>query len=623
MSLAPLLVALSLCTPAPAVDFNLRDAASRTYRLDDFRESRVVVVVFLGVDCPLAKLYAPRLVDLEKRYRSKKVAFVAIDSNEHDALADLHRFARDNSLTFPLLKDTGNIAADRFGAQRTPEAFVLDDKRQIRYHGRIDDQYTVGQRRPQATRSEMCEAIDALITDGVPPVFETVAPGCIINRVERPKSGATSVTYCRDIAPLLQAHCQSCHRPGQAGPFSLLTYDDAKNWAQAIRENVDAGLMPPWSVDRHSLPLANDPSLTGEQKKTLFAWIDADCPEGDRRDLPAPRVFSDGWTIGKPDRIVSIPKPFTVPAQGVVEYQYIAVDPGFREDVWVKAAEIRPGNAAVVHHCNIFLQPPGFSDPKMIAELGPLGSVCFTQTTPGTPPMILPDGTAKKIPAGWKIIFVIHYQPIGSEQTDQTRLGLVLADPKSVRREVATRLMYGADFVIPPRAGDHVISQTWNVHRDVQLLSFFPHMHLRGKSFRYDLIAPDGSERILLHVPRYDFNWQHRYLLADPLWIGAGSQIRCTAVYDNSPGNPNNPDPETPVKAGPQSTDEMFNGYFDVVLADEDRLRPLSLSERIGTGVDWFGDRPVAAVGIGIAGALYLARRRIRLWLQPVPATNG
>ncbi len=406
-------------------------------------------------------------------------------------------------------------------------------------------------------------------------------------------------TYSRDVAPILQRRCQVCHRPGQVGPFSLLTYRQAASWSAMIREVVEQRRMPPWGADPKHGRFANDPSLGEEEKQTLFRWIDAGCPEGDPRQLPPPAAFPDGWTIPGPDLVLEMPRAFTMPAKGAIEYQYFAVDPGFREDRWIKAAEVMPGNRAVVHHCNVYLQPPGFDDPKQLGAPGQLGSFCLTMMAQGTPPMVLSDGMAKRVPAGWRIVFVMHYQAVGTEQTDRTRLGLTFADPKTVKKEVATKLMFDPDLRIPPRARNHVVSQTWAVGRDVLLLALFPHMHLRGKSFRYELLHADGREEILLDVPRFDFGWQHRYVLAEPLRVRAGSHLRCTAVFDNSADNPANPDPDAEVRAGQQSWDEMFNGYWDVALADEDLTRPRL--PRISPGV---------ALLACLAGGAYLCRRK-------------
>jgi peroxiredoxin len=588
-------------------DFRLRDGQGRWHRLADLRERRLVVIVFLSVDCPLARLYAPRLAELSAEYGKRGVGFLALAPNRQDGPADLANFARRHRLPFPLLRDTGHAIADGCGAERSPEAFVLDGERRIRYRGRIDDQYEVGLQRPRSSRRELADGLDALLAGRPVSVPVTQAPGCPLSRTELGTASKAGVTWCRDVAPIIQRRCQACHRPGGAGPFSLISYRQASGWASAMREVVEEGRMPPWGANPRHGKFANDPSLTKQEKQTLFNWVDGGCPEGDRRDLPAPARFSDGWSIPGPDLVLSMPESFTVPAEGTIEYQSFRVDPGFTEDRWVKAAEVLPGNPAVVHHCNVFLQPPDVADPGDIAEVGKLGSYCLALTAPGTPPTIYPDGMAKRVPAGWKIVFVVHYQAIGSVQVDRTRLGLTFADPKTVRREVATRLLFEPDLRIPPGARAHTVSKTWEVEQDVLLLSMFPHMHLRGRSFRYELIHPDGREEILLDVPRYDFNWQHRYVLAEPRRLVAGSRLRATAVYDNSTDNPANPDPTKEVRAGTQSWDEMFNGYFDVAPADEGLAQPAPWS--------WQGPVRLLAVLLFVAGALFLAWRWIaRAW---------
>jgi hypothetical protein len=295
----------------------------------------------------------------------------------------------------------------------------------------------------------------------------------------------------------------------------------------------------------------------------------------------------------------------------VIEYQLFEVDPGFTEDKWVQAAEIRPGNRSVVHHCNVFLRPPGAEGP---AEQGALGSFCLAAMAAGTPPTILAPGMAKRIPAGWRIVFVMHYAPVGSVQTDQTSIALRFADPTTVRKEVATKVMLDLDLCIPPHEANHQVTQTWLVNEDVLLLSMFPHMHLRGKSFRYEAVYGNGETEILLDVPRYDFNWQHIYVLAEPKRLPAGTLLRCTAVYDNSAGNLANPDPSATVRTGPQSWDEMFNGYFDVVLADQDLTAPVPWHQGAWTVV-----RPAFSPGITavvvLAGCGFLGRRKIASWL--------
>jgi peroxiredoxin len=586
-------------------NFELRDARGQMHQLSDWREKKLVVVAFLGVDCPVARLYGPRLAEMARTYGSRGVGFLAIDANQHDAPSDMIRYLRDHPLRFPFLKDAANRVADQFGAQRNPEVFVLDEGRIIRYRGRIDDQYTPGAQRSSPGRHDLAIALEELLAGR--PVSQPLCPasGCLISRIRKPPTHG-AITYGRDIAPILQKHCQACHRSGEIAPFSLTSYQDAVGWAETIREVVADRRMPPWHADPRYGKFANDPSLSEREKELLFAWIDGGCPQGDPSESHSPPLsFPQGWRIPTPDQVISMPEPFTVPAEGTIEYQYIVVDPGFREDRWIQAAEVRPGNRAVVHHCNVFLQPPNSPD---IQPQGELGSYCLIAAAPGTPPLVLPTGMAKRVPAGWRFVFVLHYTAIGSVQTDQTVLGLRFADPRSVKKEVATRLMYDLDLRIPPRTPDHSVSQTWQVNRDVLLLSYFPHMHLRGKSFRYEAFYPDGTSEILLDVPRYDFNWQNRYEPAEPKRLPAGSHLRCTAVYDNSADNPANPDPTAEVRAGTQSWDEMFNGYFDVALADEDLTLPIPVLLRV-----WQAVRPCFRPGVAFLfvaiGCIFLSRR--------------
>ncbi|HUY32044.1 MAG TPA: redoxin domain-containing protein [Pirellulales bacterium] len=548
-------------------DFALTDTNGRTRHLSDWRERRLVVLVFLGVECPLARLYTSRLNELARRFEPRGVQLVGVDANRQDSLADVAQFVREHNLPFPCYKDIGAKVADRFGARRTPEAFVLDQRRVVRYHGRIDDRYLVGVRRDEAKRHDLAVAVEELLAGRPVSVPETEAAGCFIGRAPSAESGG-DVTYFGEIAPILQRHCQTCHRPGHVAPFALTGYQDAVDWAETIGEVLEQGRMPPWHADPRHGRFANDPRLSESDQQLVLDWIRHGTPEGDPAEAP-PENFSDEWSIGAPDRIVSIPQSFRVPAEGIIEYQRMDVDPGFGEDRWISAAEIRPGNRAVVHHATVFLKPPGGRGP---VDQGALGSACLAATAPGTPAMQLPAGMAKLIPAGWQLHFVIHYVAVGSEQSDRTSIGLKFADPATVHKEVATRVILTESMRIPPRIADFRYEKSMTMPVDVLLLSMFPHMHLRGRSFRYEAHYPGGSSEILLDVPRYDFNWQHRYELTEPKRLPAGTRLCCTAHYDNSAANPFNPDSDATVTIGPQSSDEMFNGYFDIALADQDRL---------------------------------------------------
>ena len=413
-----------------------------------------------------------------------------------------------------------------------------------------------------------------------------------------PGPGGRGPTYAGDVAAILDRRCAGCHRAGEVGPFPLTAYRHAARRGPVLAEAIESGRMPPWHADPRHGRFANDPRLTDRERELVLTWVADGCPEGDPADLPPPIPRANGWQAGPPDRVVTMPEPFRVPAAGVVDYQYFEVDPGFVVDQWVRSVEIRPGNRRVVHHCTVFLKPPGPG--AGLAAQGKLGSFCLATATPGTPPLVVPAGMAKRIPAGWRLVFVVHYAPIGTPQEDRTSVGLTFADPATVRREVATNVLIDPDLVIPPGRADHRVERSRRFDEDVLLLAFFPHMHARGRSFRYEATFPDGRREILLDVPRFDADWQGRYELAEPRRLPAGTTLRCVARYDNSAANPANPDPSATVVAGPQGTDEMFNGYYEFARALEDRTRPAT------PGL------VAPAIAAGSATALLALRRRRR-----------
>jgi hypothetical protein len=363
-------------------------------------------------------------------------------------------------------------------------------------------------------------------------------------------------------------------------PFSLTSYKDAAGWADTIGEVVHDRRMPPWDASPEHGAFANDPSLPEAEKQLLYAWVRNGVPEGDPKDLPEPVRFTRGWGIPKPDLVVTMPKPFQLPATGSVPYQYITVDPGFREDKWVQATEIRPGNPAVVHHVFVLVQQPGEPSPQ---ERGGLGAPLAVSAA-GLSPLTLPRGMAWLVPAGSKFVFQLHYAPNGTPQTDQTSVGLVFADPKEVRQSLRLKMAIQLRLRIPPGAADYAASCEHRFVQDTFLHSLFPHMHLRGKSIRIEAVYPDGRREILLDVPRYRFDWQTRYVLAEPKRMPEGTVLRCEGHFDNSGNNPNNPDPRATVGFGEQTWDEMLIGYFDTTLAGEDLSQGLPEVKALGNG---------------------------------------
>lgn len=545
--------------------FALRDIHGQQHTLEDYAGKPVLVVAFLGTECPLAKLYTPRLVELAAQLADRDVAFVAIDSNQQDSLAKMQHFAKQHELNFPLLKDGDSRVADRFGAERTPQAYVLNAQREICYAGRIDDQYGIDRgvsyQKPRPQQRDLAMAIEDVLAGRAVATPLTEVAGCIIGRPKQPKADSP-VTYSNQIARIFQKHCVDCHRPGEIGPFPLLTYDDAVGWGEMLLEVVQEKRMPPWGASPEHGRFLNDISLPQEAVDQIAQWVENGCPEGDPSELPAPREFIEGWGISQPDQVVRMSDtPFEVPAEGTVEYQYFVVDPGWKEDVWVKATEARPGNREVVHHIIVFVKEPGTSGGMM----GPHGigpNDLLVGYAPGTPPMRGHHGMARKIKAGSKLVFQMHYTPNGRPQKDLSSIGLVYADPAEVTHDVRSGAAMQLNLDIPPGADNHMAVSRRKFRNDMLLISLMPHMHLRGKSFRYELEYPDGTRETLLHVPRYDFNWQLVYILDEPKLMPAGSTLHGIAHYDNSAENLANPDPTQRVRWGDQTWEEMMIGWY-------------------------------------------------------------
>jgi peroxiredoxin/mono/diheme cytochrome c family protein len=549
--------------------------------------SKATVLVFLGTDCPVGNLYLPRLNELAATYASKGVALWGINANASESAATVADHARKFHLSFPVLKDSDGHVATALQALRTCEALVIGADGVLHYRGAIDDQYQVGLRKDsEQTRHHLALAIDAVIDGHEPDTTSTTVDGCPI---ERPKDQANGrkpldrvrppsaeivsayeqiegkdlpdvgdVTYARDVAPILQARCQSCHRPGQVGPFSLLTYDDAKRWGSGIHEVVDNRRMPPWHADPRHGTFANDRHLSPSQRATLLAWVEDGCPAGDLGQAPPNPEFSDGWSIGEPDQVFEIPAPYTVPADGVLAYERFRVKTHFTEDRWVQAAEARPGDRNVVHHIIVYLLDPSAAD----------DSKKFTHLcgyAPGDMPSRFPDGIAKRIPAGAELVFELHYTPNGKMTIDRSAVGFVFAKTPP-EREAITRGIANHKFEIAPGDANSEVHSSITVRQDSVLLSFMPHMHLRGKDFKYTATFPDGTSEVLLSVPAYDFNWQSYYTLAEPRKMPKGTRIDCVAHFDNSSANPANPDPQATVHWGDQTFEEMMIGYIDYVI---------------------------------------------------------
>jgi hypothetical protein len=425
-------------------------------------------------------------------------------------------------------------------------------------------------------------------------LFWVMSVSAAIGLHAQSETKASAPTFARDVAPILQRNCQTCHRPGQAAPFSLLTYEQARPWAKAIKEAVLQHKMPPWFADPNVGKFANNPSLARTDIDTLLGWIDGGVLKGDAKELPPPKQFVEGWSIPKPDIVFQLPKPFPVPATGILEYQYVIIPTGFTEDTWVEQVQAAPTDYRVVHHIVAYVRTPGsnyFKDmpkneffeatPSKSADPKPpkddVPSDWLTGYAPGQPPDVFKPGQAKLIPAGSDIVLEVHYMPEGKAASDQSRLGLVLAKRPPVERTM-TLSAGNMSFKIPPGDPNFRVDSSYTMPADVTLLGLHPHMHMRGKSAEYRIVYPDGRTETLLNVPHFSWHWQLWYDLAQPLKLAKGTKLECTEHFDNSKNNPENPDPAKTVIWGQQSFDEMmicmFNVAFDSKISTRQMLAP-------------------------------------------------
>ena len=419
-----------------------------------------------------------------------------------------------------------------------------------------------------------------------------VASGQATTRDQQVPPTQSAPSFTRDVAPVLYKNCVSCHRPGEIGPMSFISYSDVRPWAKAIRERVVAGVMPPWFADPHYGKFRNDRRLSQKDIDTIVAWVNAGARQGNPADLPPVPAFPDGWQIGTPDVVLAMQTEYQIPTDGTIEYQYFEVPTHFKEDKWIQAAEVRVGDREHVHHSIVSVIEPERSTRPEVIELRAIGA--DGRTLPAWQPprqltdeqraqfarlsrlagatMLLnyavgedapqyPKGMAKRIPAGSTIVFQMHYTTNGAPGKDRTRIGLIFAkDPPA--KEIRTGMVPNAQFTIPPGDGSHQVEAEATFTDDVKVYTMHPHMHLRGKDMTYTATYPDGRSEILLRVPRFDFGWQSDYWLAEPIALPKGSTLHVTAHFDNSTANPNNPDPKATVRWGDQTWEEMMIGFF-------------------------------------------------------------
>ena len=591
-------------------EVGFKDLQGGIHNAETFSSSKAVVLAWTGLGCPMSKVYEPRLKAIAKEYSPRGIRFFLINSNVQDGVAEMESHLEANPPGFPVVRDQDGGLARRFGIQRTTEVVVLDSSRVIRYRGAVDDQYGfrraegsgVGAfRRAEPAKHYLRRALESILSGREVNPKSTEAYGCALGLATAPADGgAAKLTFHEHVEIIIQKHCQVCHHKGGRSPFALTEYEDVQGWAAMIQEVVVDRRMPPWNADPAYGKFRNNRSLSPETIDIIRSWVEAGAPRGDPRSAPPARTWrTDHEELGEPDIVYTTPA-FQVPAEGRVPYRYVRMRTDFKEDRWIRAAKFESTSPELVHHTLTFMEVdprvrpstarpwvPLFNpldllegaDPKdyrkwirrnrkllpqlTIGKSAGLNGY-FLADLPGDGLVVYPDGRGKLLPAAGTLVYQIHYTPDGTARESQTSVLLWLseeapAEPLDVR--AATTVV----FAIPPGDADYQVEATYEFQRGGKLLALRPHMHLRGKSFRFRAEYPDGSRETLLHVPDYDFDWQFEYVLAEPKYLPKGTRLRALGTFDNSETNPDNPDPGRKVYFGVQSDEEMFIGYFEVI----------------------------------------------------------
>lgn len=547
------------------------------------RKAKATVIAFTSATCPVSQRYAATLASIEKEFSKRGVEFLFVNPIAAESMSEFKTFAKKHRFKGDLIRDENERFTKALGARSTTEVFVLDAARTLVYRGAVDDQYGLGYSIERPRHRYLANALEAALKGERVAIAATSAPGCALETAGTIASNAKGLTYHGRISRIVEEHCAECHRDGGVAPFALRSFEELISRAGMIAKQVEKGVMPPWFA-APGMHWANDRSMPEADKTDLIEWLRGPRKVGNPADAPVPRKFPRDWALGAPDLVLRIPEPIAVKATGTMPYQNVYIDPGFTEDKWVTAVEVRPTARQVVHHALVHVIPPGQGEQKSRADRE--GGNFFAVYVPGNSLLQFREGFGKVIPAGSKLHFQIHYTPNGTASSDQTEVALVFA--KEIPRHEVRVAAISARLDIPPGEANYETRGRLPVMFDAKLLSFMPHMHVRGKSYRYELELPSGQRKPLLDVPRYDFNWQLQYVAASPIDAPVGSVLVGTATYDNSTNNPANPDASAHVKWGEQTFEEMMLGYFEFYVPSQEAGKRISLAElstRDGGGI--------------------------------------
>lgn len=543
--------------PATIDNFMLADTDYMGHELYRMSDAKAIVIITQGNGCPIVRNLSPALKAMKAKYEAQGVQFLMLNSSIQDSRDAIAKEKAEYGFDIPILMDSNQLVGEQLGVTRTAEFFVIDPKTwKVAYRGPLDDRLDYGSQKASAEHTWAADAIDAVLAGRQAMAATKMSPGCLIDFPDRGK--VAKISYSKDVAPILEKKCAACHTEGGIGPFAMSSYDMVKGFSPMIREVLRTDRMPPWNVDPHVSKFADDKSLTPAEIKTVVRWVEQGAPRGDGPDVLAAnakkRVVSE-WPLGKPDLILELPK-YTIPASGVVDYQRPIVVNPLTEGKWVKASTYVVNQRQAVHHfLSGYLKDVPADGKGNEARWGAsMGGYAV-----GAESTLWPKNVGTYLPPGGAIGFQAHYTPFGKEVTDASKIGLYFyKDGEKPDLVMRNSVVVDNTIVIPAGEARHKETAYITFPKDALLYSAFPHAHYRGYASDLWLETPDGAKKLILAMPRYDFNWQREYTFAEPLKIPAGSRLIAHYWYDNSAQNPANPDPKKTIVWGDQSWEEMF-----------------------------------------------------------------
>ena len=532
------------------------------HQVGDFLEgdTKAVVFVFVSQHCPVAQQYIPRLNSLYRQHQGQGIQFVAVYSNSRVNVMSMAKHAHDADIQYPAMLDYEHRLADLLDVESIPEVVILDAGLVKRYQGPVDDQFTKRGRRTLAMNHYLADALAAIVADQPVETPFVLTSGCRVER-QPPPAPSNALSYYRDVAPIIQQRCQSCHREGCVAPFELMTYDDVYYNADTIAEVIEDRRMPPWHayLEPKFGRFRHDPRLTESEVRTVLAWIRSGAPAGDPATAPSPREWPDPaeWSIDSPDFVYQMPEPFTVPKHGVLDYQFYRVKLDLPVDRWVQAIEVKPGNSEVVHHIAVHAVKASDKDFSGLAGMielygyGPDQSQLIGDYVPGDPycAVTYPTGQAMRLPRGTDLIYELHYTPNNrAAAADQSLIAIRWAS-ESPAQEIHSSVFRKpcGRFEIPPGEHHFRMEDSYYFPQDVEIDAIRAHFHLRGKSYRLEIVQRDEAtgevthRETLMTIPTWDLDWQRTYQLETPLRLTAGTELRAIGHFDNSALEPEQP----------------------------------------------------------------------------------